>query len=135
MCVTRTVAGRSVGRYSSEGTDMRCAAWCVRAGAVAVVAAACLSLSTQAWADDHEGWVRNGYLTREDANYLANLRGSGVRVPMPSGAVVQVGHLICQNLHRGVRPDDPAMDRYFPTVGMPQLIAAAQAELCPDTLG
>ena len=111
---------------------MRCRTWsgCVVAAAVGI---ACLSWAAPAQADEN-GWVFNGYLTAEDYNYLAKLRESGVRIPLPPGALLQDGHLICDNLRRGVRPDDKEKARYFPKAGMPQMIATAQAELCPDTL-
>lgn len=70
----------------------------------------------------------------DDDSYLAKLRAADVVIPLTSGALVQRGHMICTFLHRGVRPED-APSRYWPSVGMPQMMAAAQSELCPDTLG
>lgn len=100
---------------------MRSTTWLGRASAVAAaVAVACLPLSAQAQADD--------------GSYLAKLREDGISRPLPDGALVQDGHLICTNLRRGVGPTEGA-ERYFPTVGMPQMISVAQSELCPDTIG
>lgn len=110
-------------------------AWARQAAVVATtVAIAGLPLAAPAPADN-DGWVLNGYLARQDYNYLAKLRDEGAKVPLPTGALVQSGHLICNNLRRGVSPDDVQSARYFPSVGLPQMIAAAQSELCPDTLG
>jgi hypothetical protein len=105
----------------------------VWAGVVAAaVGATWLPLAAPAQADD-DGWVVNGNVADDDANFLAKLRREGVVIPLPTGALIQDGHLICSHLRRGVEPGEEAT-RYFPTVGMPQLIMAAQAELCPDTL-
>jgi hypothetical protein len=113
---------------------MRCTTWSDQVGVVAAaIGIACLPLAAPAHADN-DGWVHNGYMTNDEYNYLAKLRESGVRIPLPTGALVQDGHLICENLRRGVRPDDPEKARYYPPVGMPQMIATAQSELCPDTL-
>lgn len=99
---------------------MRCTTWL---GRVVVVAAAAgvawLPLAAPAQADDK--------------SYLAKLRAEGVVVPLPTGALVHSGHMVCSYLHRGLRPEDET-SRYFPSVGMPQVLAAAQTELCPDTL-
>ncbi|MGE2726592.1 DUF732 domain-containing protein [Mycolicibacterium pulveris] len=69
----------------------------------------------------------------DDESYLDKLRATGVVIPLPAGSLVQRGHVVCDFLHRGLRPENEE-SRYFPTVGMPQLIQAAQSELCPDTL-
>ncbi|MGV0734273.1 DUF732 domain-containing protein [Mycolicibacter sinensis] len=100
---------------------------------VAAVMSAQLSPALSARADD-QGWVFNGYLTAEEANYLARLRQERVFIPLPAGAVVHDGQMICDSLHRGLSPEDTAY-RYLPSSHLPQVIAAAQAELCPDTLG
>lgn len=100
---------------------MACTTWVGRVGVVAAaVGVTWLPLAASARADDN--------------SYLVKLRGEGVVVPLPAGAVVHSGHMICDYLHRGLRPEEE-VSRYFPSVGMPQLIAAAQSELCPDTLG
>lgn len=83
---------------------------------------------------DNDGWVLNGYLAKDDYNFLVKLRDAGVHVPLPTGALVQSGHAVCNNLRRGVKPDDQQAARYIPTAALPQIIAAAQTELCPDTL-
>lgn len=99
---------------------MRCTTWLGRGVVVAAaVAVVWLPLAAPARADDH--------------SYLAKLRGEGVVVPLPTGALVHSGQMICDYLHRGLRPEDET-SRYFPSVGMPQVLVAAQTELCPDTL-
>lgn len=69
----------------------------------------------------------------DDNSYLTKLRGTGVVIPLPAGSLVHSGQMVCDHLHRGLRPENET-SRYFPSVGMPQIIAAAQSELCPDTL-
>jgi hypothetical protein len=92
-----------------------------------------LSPTAPARADD-QGWVFNGYLTAEESNFLARLREERVSIPLPAGEVVHDGQMICDSLHRGLGPEDTAY-RYLPVSHLAQVIAAAQAELCPDTLG
>ncbi len=112
---------------------MRDALAAARVGVAGLTAiAACLAVAPAARADD-DHWVLNGYMTQEDYNYLAAVRATGVSIPLPTGAIIQDGHIICTHLHRGVAPLENA-ERYFPTVGVAEMIAAAQAELCPDTL-
>lgn len=43
------------------------------------------------------------------------------------------GRMVCDCLHRGLRPEDET-SRCFPATGMPQVLVAAQSELCPATL-
>ncbi|MGV0837851.1 DUF732 domain-containing protein [Mycolicibacterium thermoresistibile] len=69
----------------------------------------------------------------DEQSYLNKLRQTGVVIPLPEGSLVQSGHMVCSVLHRGLRPEDQEL-RYFPEVGMPEIISAAQSELCPDTL-
>jgi hypothetical protein len=69
----------------------------------------------------------------DDGSYLAKLRAEGVVVPLPAGALVHSGYMVCDYLHRGLRPEQET-SRYFPSVEMPQVLIAAQTELCPDTL-
>lgn len=69
----------------------------------------------------------------DDNSYLRKLRKTGIVIPLPAGSLVHSGHMVCDFLHRGLRPENET-SRYFPSVGMPQVIAAAQSELCPDTL-
>lgn len=113
-------------------TQVRRTKWSALAGVAAAVGATWLAPAAAAHADD-DGWVVNGSVADDDANFLAMLRRNGVVIPLPTGALIQDGHIICSHLRRGVAPEEEAA-RYFPTVGMPQLIAAAQSEICPDTL-
>ncbi|OBF16521.1 DUF732 domain-containing protein [Mycobacterium sp. ACS4331] len=69
----------------------------------------------------------------DDDSYLTKLRRSGVVIPLPEGSLLHSGQMVCSVLHRGLRPEHQ-QSRYFPAVGMPEIIAAAQTELCPDTL-
>lgn len=98
---------------------MRYARWWGGVVVAAMVWIAWLPLAAPARADDN--------------SYLAKLRTEGVVVPLPAGALVHSGHMVCDYLHRGLRPEDEP-SRYFPATGMPQVIGAAQSELCPDTL-
>lgn len=100
---------------------MRSETWLGRAVAAAAAAGiAWLPLAAPARADD--------------GSYLTKLRSEGVVVPLPAGALIHSGHMVCDYLHRGLRPEEET-SRYFPSVGMPQVLVAAQTELCPDTLG
>lgn len=79
-------------------------------------------------------WVLNGYMTQAEYNFIKRLRDQGVKTPLPTGATMQLGHLICRNIERGV-PLEDGTARYFPTATAPQIVAAAQSEMCPWTLG
>lgn len=79
-------------------------------------------------------WVYNGYMTQMEYNFIKRLRADGVKTPLDTGAIMQVGHLICRNMDRGV-PIDNAQVRYFPTATTPQIIAAALDEMCPWNRG
>jgi hypothetical protein len=56
--------------------------------AVAAVTFMCLALAVPAQADDE--------------SYLERLRQSQSAIPLPDGALVQGGHIICSHLRRGV---------------------------------
>lgn len=103
---------------TASSTPMRHTTWLARI-VVAAVGIVLLAPPATARADDN--------------SYLAKLRAEGVVVPLPAGALVHSGHMVCDYLHRGLRPEDET-SRYFPAVGMPQVLVAAQTELCPDTL-
>lgn len=80
-------------------------------------------------------WLTQVAQARADENsYLTKLRGSGAVIPLPAGSLVHSGQMVCDYLHRGLQPEHET-SRYFPSVGMPQVIDAAQSELCADTLG
>lgn len=105
--------------------------WRIRVAIIAAASIACL-LPAPAHADE-DGWVRNGYMTDREYDYLMALRNQGFTTPATAGAMIQGGHLICQQLRRGVSPGEHT-ERYFPKGTKPQMVAAAQSQLCPDTL-
>lgn len=111
---------------------MKCTTWCGRAAAFAVASIACLLLAAPTQADE-DGWVRNGYMTEREYNYLTELRDHGIATPSTPGALIQGGYLICLQLRRGVSPGEHS-ERYFPRGTLPQMVAAAQSQLCPDTI-
>ena len=76
----------------------------------------------------------SGTAHADDQSYLAKLRQTDVVIPLPEGSLVHSGHMVCSFLHRGLRPELQE-SRYFPSIGTPDIIAAARTELCPDALG
>lgn len=74
---------------------------------------------------------------RADTNgYIARLQQDGV--PMLSGTVpaVQAGLTSCEMIRDGVAPQDVSgqVAGLWSGVVGPRIVAAAQSELCPDTL-
>jgi hypothetical protein len=83
----------------------------------------------------------------DDAGYLAALDAQGVFRSGTPDARLSAGHKFCAELRGGASPDQIAAHyRSLPTFGAPSMIddlrgslgpviAIAQHELCPDTLG
>ncbi|CAJ1494237.1 DUF732 domain-containing protein [[Mycobacterium] kokjensenii] len=83
----------------------------------------------------------------DDASYLARVNASGVAIPVADHVKVTSGHYICAQLRMyghtgtyraGVSPGDLVRQLtntfYYSPAAADVQIAAAQAELCPETL-
>ena len=71
----------------------------------------------------------------DDASYLDALHRAGINwLPWMQSSEISSGHIVCSELRSGQRPADLVGQFPIPGDAAPT-IAAAQAELCPDTLG
>jgi Protein of unknown function (DUF732) len=71
----------------------------------------------------------------DDQSYLDELTQNGV--PMPNGPSFPLtyGHIVCAKLQHGISPEAIARKEIGPmTAWGPAIVAAAQHNLCPDTL-
>jgi hypothetical protein len=76
-----------------------------------------------------------GIAHADDSSYLDALHRAGITwLPWMQGSEVMSGHVICSELRSGQKPADLAGQFPIPSDAAPT-IAAAQSELCPDTLG
>lgn len=78
-----------------------------------------------------------GVAQADDESYLAYLRDHGYNwPPVPPGAQLNGGRIICDALRGGQTPEQVAASyNRFPSIMPAGWIEAAQHELCPETLG
>ena len=71
----------------------------------------------------------------DEQGYLDEVGQIGFPGMNPGGALL-IGHMMCDNLHHGMSPDQAAgsFGLWSGILG-PRIVHAAQHHLCPDTLG
>jgi hypothetical protein len=69
----------------------------------------------------------------DDAGYLAELQSDGVMMLNRNFWVIN-GHRMCDMLHSGIAPETLYDQFGLQNAQGPQIVTAAQHNLCPDTL-
>jgi hypothetical protein len=83
------------------------------------------------------GALLSAPVVRADTNgYIGRLQQEGVRMLSGTVPAVQAGMTACAMIRDGVSPQDVAGQVAGPWSGVvgPPIVAAAQDELCPDTI-
>ena len=76
--------------------------------------------------------VGAGTCHADDQSFLDRLHATQFIMPTTDGAYVRYGHMVCDKLHAGAKPSD--LYGMFSMNQGPNVVDAAQHELCPDTL-
>jgi len=86
---------------------------------LALISAAFLLVAPQAHADDQ--------------GYIAELQADGVGMINQNFWIIN-GHRMCDMLHEGIKPETMYNQFGLQNFQGPQIVGAAQHNLCPDTL-
>ncbi|SPM43613.1 hypothetical protein MNAB215_5839 [Mycobacterium numidiamassiliense] len=68
----------------------------------------------------------------DDQSFIDRLHATQFVMPSTEGSYVRFGHMVCDKLHAGAQPSD--LYGMFSLNQGPNVVDAAQHELCPDTL-
>jgi hypothetical protein len=70
----------------------------------------------------------------DDSSFVADLQAGGVPMVQGPEKAVAGGYLVCSGLRQGLTPDKAAKVFGMGNSFGPAIVAAAQRDLCPDTV-